>query len=83
MAIIFHLQVCIMAKNCQMGQKGLNQLFPLTELSLREGIGLEGREGDSCSLAYVSRDQVSPLLAIYCSLFLHKLVIVSNQGINT
>ena len=34
-----------MAKNCQKGQKGLNQLFPLTELSLREGIGLEGRGG--------------------------------------
>ena len=28
-------------------------------------------------------DQVSPLLALYCSLFLHKLVIVSSQGIDT
>ena len=43
MAIIFHL--CFMAKNCQKVQKGFNQLFPLTELSLREGIGLEVRGG--------------------------------------
>ena len=102
MAIIFHLQVCFKAKNCQKGQKGLNQLFPLTELSLREGIGLEGRGGgDSCFLAYrwenrkvkhhvyvkrqtrICIDQVSLLLAIHFSLFLHKLVIVSNQGIDT
>ena len=35
-----------MAKNCQKVQKGLNQLFPLTELSLREGIGLVVRGGE-------------------------------------